>query len=63
MPAAPTIEELWARLADYHLDPCYYGQIIITVRAGTVIEVEQRQTFKPPRQKPKPKGEGEDRSE
>lgn len=54
MPPTPqqiTEEQFWAWLATIPLDPHFYGQITLTVRAGVVAEVEQRQTFrKPPRQ-------------
>jgi len=53
----PTTEQLWAWLADCPLDPHFHGSLIITVRAGAVVEVEQRQTYRPPRQKPPPGGE------
>jgi len=53
-----TIEDrLWAWLAACPLDNTYFGQLIITVRSGQVVEVEQRQTHRRPRQKPRPAGE------
>ena len=61
MPSLDSIE-YWAWLAACPLDASYYGQIILTVRGGQVTEVEQRQTFRRPRQKPKPPGDGEERS-
>ena len=45
-----TTESLWAWLADCPLDPHFHGYLILTVRAGAVVEVEQRQVHKPPRQ-------------
>jgi hypothetical protein len=50
MPPTKTTEDIWAWLADCPLDPCYFGQIILTVRAGAVVEVEQRQVHRRPRQ-------------
>jgi hypothetical protein len=52
-----TEQHFWAWLADMPLDPCFYGQIILTVRAGAVVEYEQRSIHRPPRQQPPPGGE------
>jgi hypothetical protein len=52
MASPPTIEEqLWAWLRCCPLDRTFYGQLILTVRAGQVDELEQRQTHRRPRQK------------
>ncbi len=55
-------ERLWAWLAACPLDRTFYGQLIVTVRNGQAVEVEQRQTHRRPRQQPPPDtpGRGED---